>query len=115
LPLIYQWRKDNTPLAAGTGASLVLTNLRTADAGPYDIVVANGFGSVTSMVFVLTVNLAVPDDFNPGADGIVYTLALPPDGKPWLEDLSPIWAYISASSLVTAVSIQALVRARMIP
>jgi uncharacterized delta-60 repeat protein len=83
-PLSYQWRKDSAPLAGATASSLSLTNLQGADAGNYDVVVSNVFGSVTSMVVELSVNLAVPDSYNPDAGGHnpgVSSLAVQPDGK----------------------------------
>ena len=81
-PLGYQWSKDGGALAWGTGASLTLTNLQAADAGDYSVVVSNQYGSVTSAVALLAVNLATLDSgFNPGADATVCALALQADGK----------------------------------
>ncbi len=80
-PLSYQWRQNGTNQPAGTNALLVITNAEGADAGNYDVLVSNAFGSVTSMVASLTLNLAVPDSFNPGANGPIATLAVQPDGE----------------------------------
>ena len=80
-PLDYQWRKDGVAVAGATAASLGLTNVQRADAGCYDVVVSDGFGSVTSAVASLTVNLASADAFNPSANGTVYTTAIQADGK----------------------------------
>ena len=80
-PLDYQWRKDGVLVAGATDASLTLTNVQRADAGCYDVVVSDGFGSVTSAVASLTVNLASADAFNPSANGTVYTTAIQADGK----------------------------------
>ena len=87
-PLSFQWRKDGVPLADGGNiagaatAMLVLTNVLGGDAGGYSVVVSNQFGSVTSAVAVLVVNLATLDSgFNPGANGQVGSLAVQPDGK----------------------------------
>jgi uncharacterized delta-60 repeat protein len=80
-PLDYQWRKDGAPVAGATDASLTLINVQRADAGCYDVVVSNGFGSLTSAVVALTVNLASADAFNPSAAGTVYTTAIQADGK----------------------------------
>ncbi|MCX6916761.1 MAG: hypothetical protein NT167_27580, partial [Verrucomicrobia bacterium] len=76
-PLIYQWRKSGAPLAGATTSSLILTNLQAADAGYYDVVVSNVFGSVTSTMAVLS----VIDPFNPGANYYVYSLAMQADAK----------------------------------
>jgi len=80
-PLNYQWRKDGAPVAGATDTSLTLTNMQRAEAGCYDVVVGNGFGSLTSAVAVLMVNLASIDAFDPNADGTVYATAIQGDGK----------------------------------
>jgi uncharacterized delta-60 repeat protein len=81
-PLSYCWRKDGLPLAGGSGASLTLTNVLGADAGNYDVVVTNVYGSATSAVAVLTVNPAVDQAFNPTVvGGSVFSLALQADGR----------------------------------
>jgi hypothetical protein len=62
-PLNYQWRQNGTNLADGariTGSTtpgLSIAGLVAADAGNYDVVVANSFSSTTSHVATLTVLL----------------------------------------------------------
>ena len=80
-PLGYQWRKEGAAVAKATTASLTLTNVQGAAAGGYDVVVSNVFGTVTSVVALLTVNLATADAFNPGATSDVYCLVGQADGK----------------------------------
>ena len=81
-PLSYQWWKEGVALAWGTGASLTLTNLQAPDAADYSVVVRNQYGSVTSAVALLTVNLAALDSgFNPGPNNSVSSLAVQADGK----------------------------------
>jgi uncharacterized delta-60 repeat protein len=84
-PLTYTWRKDGTPLAGALQPLLSLTNLVGADAGDYDVVVTNVYGSVTSSVATLHLDVAVTDSFNPGVAGGsfpgVYCLCIQPDGK----------------------------------
>src|ERR1035437_7141416 len=53
-PLRYQWRWNGTNLAGASGTSLTLTNVGPAQAGNYDVVVANDGGAVTSQAAVLT-------------------------------------------------------------
>lgn len=55
--LNYQWLKDGRALAGQTNTSLILSNVRTKDAGHFAAVVSNDAGSVTSQVAVLTVRL----------------------------------------------------------
>jgi uncharacterized delta-60 repeat protein len=80
-PLNYQWRRNGTNLTWATNASLTLTNLQRTDAGNYDAIVSNASGSVTSAVAALTVNLALPDAFNPAANGQVTVLVPQADGR----------------------------------
>jgi formylglycine-generating enzyme required for sulfatase activity len=56
-PLHYQWRFNGTNLTDATTDILTLSNVQKADAGAYEVVVANDYGSVTNRVAVLTVLL----------------------------------------------------------
>ena len=57
-PLSYQWYFNGTNLVSGaTQAFLILTNVQSASAGNYSVVVSNIAGSVSSSNAVLTVNL----------------------------------------------------------
>jgi hypothetical protein len=59
--LSYQWLKDGTNLSDGgnisgaAGLALTLTNVQSADAGSYSVVVTNTSGNVTSALAVLTI------------------------------------------------------------
>jgi hypothetical protein len=57
-PLGYQWRKDGT--AVGTTAIYTVTAASAANNGNYDVIVTNAFGSVTSAVFTVSINPAIP-------------------------------------------------------
>ena len=61
-PLAYQWRFNNTNLPGTTNTSFTRTNVQSADAGNYSVVVTNSAGSVTSAV--ATLNLGFADDFD---------------------------------------------------
>lgn len=60
-PLSYQWRKtgvnlSNTAAVSGADiATLTITGVQAADAGSYDVVVSNDYGSTTSGTVSLTV------------------------------------------------------------
>jgi len=75
-PLSVQWRKGGAPLLHETNTLLVLSNVALADAGDYDVVVANAAGGATSQVATLSVTLRpvtsdLRVDFNNlGADDI---------------------------------------------
>jgi len=53
--LAYQWFKGAAALTSGTNATLTLFSVSAADAGGYNVVVSNPYGSVTSVVATLTV------------------------------------------------------------
>src|SRR6185503_11161387 len=48
-PLKYQWQFYSSPLSNQTNTTLVLTNVQTAYAGDYTVVVTNSEGAVTSL------------------------------------------------------------------
>jgi phospholipase/lecithinase/hemolysin len=54
-PLSYQWQFNRTNLANMTQMALSVTNIQRANAGDYDVIVANSSGSVTSRVARLTI------------------------------------------------------------
>ena len=66
LPLTYQWRRNSENLAnggtiAGVGtATLILAGVSGDDAGGYDAVVTNTYGSATSTMATLTVDEVAP-------------------------------------------------------
>jgi hypothetical protein len=57
--LRFQWRREGEPVAGQTNSLLALTSVSTNAAGGYDVVVSNPYGSVTSGVATLTVNVPV--------------------------------------------------------
>jgi uncharacterized delta-60 repeat protein len=77
----YQWRRDGVALPGATGTALAVTNAQRVDAGLYDVVVSSDFGSVTSTVAMLTLNLANADSLNPSANSGVLALAVQADGE----------------------------------
>jgi len=59
-PVIYQWRKDGTPITGATNSTLTLSSVQTSDAASYTVVVTNVAGSSTSNVAILGVNIPNP-------------------------------------------------------
>jgi hypothetical protein len=57
-PLQYQWRKGGENLPGKTSAELNFSSITMADAGTYDVVVSNPYGSATSTSVTLTVKPA---------------------------------------------------------
>jgi Immunoglobulin domain/Immunoglobulin I-set domain len=56
-PLGYQWRFNGTNLAGATTLSFSLTNVQTASAGAYDVVISNAAGLAASAPATLAVSL----------------------------------------------------------
>ncbi len=58
----YQWRFRGEPLDGATGRTLVFPSLTTANAGWYEVVVSNDFGSSVSATVILGVVTPPPND-----------------------------------------------------
>lgn len=56
-PLSYLWRKNGIPVFGGSASLLLIPGASPADAGAYDCVVTSAFGSVTSAIVNLLVNV----------------------------------------------------------
>src|SRR5207244_9431265 len=54
--LSYQWHKGSSPLPGQTGSSLMLTNVSSADAAVYSVVVSGTCGNALTNSASLTVN-----------------------------------------------------------
>src|SRR5256885_13447838 len=59
-PLSYEWQKNGTNLAGAVTASYSIAAAQTNDEGGYRVIVSNAYGSVTSVVAVLSVTPAGP-------------------------------------------------------
>jgi hypothetical protein len=65
-PLRWQWYRNGTPVTglrssnSATNSTLQLLNIQTADAGNYQVVVTNAYGSVTSQVAAVVVSIGTP-------------------------------------------------------
>lgn len=56
-PLAYQWRQNGVPVAGATTNVYVVNSATAASAGNYTVVITNNFGSITSLVAVLVMNI----------------------------------------------------------
>jgi hypothetical protein len=70
--LVYQWQLDGANLTAATNATVVLSSIVSSNAGNYDVVITNAYGSVTSVTATLSV-LGVPVSFVTSSGGIHFS------------------------------------------
>jgi nitrogen fixation protein len=57
--LSYQWQKNGANIPGATNPTLVLSNVQSADAGNYSVVITNGGGSIVSPAATLSVSAVV--------------------------------------------------------
>ena len=111
-PLVYQWQHASTNVPNGTNAVLLLSSVKTNDAGDYRVVIANPAGAITSVVATLTVlrppvitrqprSLAAA----PGgsASFSVSVQGLAPFAYEWQKNGSPLAGQTKASLAITNV------------
>jgi hypothetical protein len=70
-PLRYQWQMNGTNIPGATAGSYTKSNVQTTDAGNYQAVITNTYGSVTSSVAVITFG-SQPVGFN--GNGLNWTV-----------------------------------------
>jgi hypothetical protein len=69
-PLGYQWKLNGTNIPGATNSTCLRSNVQTPDAGSYQAIITNLYGSVTSSVAVLTFG-SQPVGFN--GNGLSWT------------------------------------------
>jgi PKD repeat protein len=75
-PFSYQWRFNSLEIAGANASSFTRSNSQCADAGPYDVIVTNTYGAVTSGVAALTVVTPVALNSGPSNQMLVVGQAL---------------------------------------
>jgi hypothetical protein len=112
-PLSYQWRLAGTDLPGKVTAALNIGTTALTDAGPYDVIVSNVGGSVTSVVAGLTVlippSISVPPaSVTVDAGGIatftVSSLGSTPLRYQWTKDGVTIPGQTSQTLLLSNIS-----------
>ena len=84
-PLAYRWLLGGAPVFGATNSTLMISGATLADAGNYQVVITNTYGSITSGVAVLIVQVApsfppLPAKVTYGTSGT--TLAINASGTP---------------------------------
>lgn len=114
----YQWRKDGTPIAGATGATLALGAVTSSHAGSYTLVATNSAGSATSNVAVLTVTsgtgvvaptITTSPQSQTAAWGATVTLTVAATGSPaptfqWYRNGQTWASWTGASLTLTGVT-----------
>jgi hypothetical protein len=59
-PLSYQWRFNGANISGATSSVTTINSIKTDDAGNYDVIVTNSFGTITSLMARLTVVVPLP-------------------------------------------------------
>jgi arabinogalactan endo-1,4-beta-galactosidase len=70
--LVYHWQFNNTNLPGATTSALAVANVQPSNAGPYQVVVTNSYGAITSSVALLGVT-GVPVSFLSGPGSVRLT------------------------------------------
>jgi len=71
--LVYQWRVNGAPVSGATNSTLTLNSPTFADAGQYDVVVTNNYGTNISLAATLTIQDTTPPSIACPAIVIVNT------------------------------------------
>jgi hypothetical protein len=90
-PMTYQWRRNGVAVPGATTTALSMANAVLADAGNYDLVVTNLYGSATSAVAVVTVDHITT---TPGSSFVVDTNPQNPENDG--IDVGATWVASSA-------------------
>ncbi len=114
-PISYQWRRGGINIPGATLSSYtVASSTQAADAGEYDLVAANTYGSGTSVVATVNIRTApviltdVPSITNTIYAGFNKTLSVVAAGAPtlkyqWNKDGAPIAGATTASLVLSNV------------
>ena len=100
-PLSYQWRFAGTKIGSATGTSYTRINAQFANAGSYDVIVTNSFGSITSAVAGLSVvnrpSLASPQ--KPVGGAFTFTLVGTPGYNYAIEGSTNLTQWVLLTTL----------------
>jgi hypothetical protein len=107
-PLFYQWKFDGANIVGASDTNLDMTNLIRANAGSYDVVVTNQWGSLTSSVAILTVGQATPTLTWANPAAIIYGTSLNSSQLNATANVSGSFAYTPAIGSVLSAGTHTL-------
>lgn len=108
-PLSYQWRFNGGAIVGATSSSYTVLNAQAANAGNYDVVVSNPYGTATSPVATLTVLIPPTITTQPLSQTVVqgnnatFTVVAsgtPPLSYQWRFNEVKLWGATSANYTV---------------
>jgi probable HAF family extracellular repeat protein len=108
-PLMYQWRHDGVAIPGAVHPTLLITDVQSAHAGNYSVVVTNAAGSVTSAGAGLLLSVATailtPDALyfaaERNASSGIATVSAPQDVAVRFSTGAPAWSVSADQSWVT--------------
>lgn len=102
-PPVYQWRKNGILLMDQTNATLMITNVRASDAGPYRVEARNMVGSVMSAEALLKIEPPLRVRFLGWSTNGARVLVLGPPGDYELAGSSDFqaWTVLGSSNMTT--------------
>ena len=109
-PLAYQWLFDGAGILSATNSSFSVTKAQLGNAGNYSVIVANAYGSVTSIVATLTIMPQVLIVTQPQGQSVapgsnltlsVFASGAPPLAYQWQFDGTDIAAATNSSLSLT--------------
>jgi hypothetical protein len=110
-PFAYQWRHKGSGIEGATESSLTLPAVNAAAGGDYDVVVTNGYRSVTSVAAQLTVLPGpIPPQLIPNRVGNSLTITFNAEGGRQYRLLSAtnlnVWSPVATNTAVLAGPLQ---------
>ena len=119
-PLSYQWSFNSAEIVGATKSAYTRTNVQSADAGGYFVVITNSYGSITSSVATLTVQVPptitaqLDSETNVVGDTIILDVAASGTDNPscpltyqWRKNNNPTFIAGATDSFLFFDSVQA--------
>jgi DNA-binding beta-propeller fold protein YncE len=101
-PLYYQWLFNNANILFATTSAFSVADAQPANAGLYSVIVSNWYGSVTSVVATLTVDVYALSTSSllvgPAAASDSVVLAVTPQTGAWAATANSTWLHLTPAN-----------------